>query len=60
MVEIDGRLHEDDPEVFENDRHRQNALVLHGWTVLRFTWRMLEDDPAAFVAAVREAMEAAR
>ncbi|RYZ31304.1 MAG: DUF559 domain-containing protein, partial [Propionibacteriaceae bacterium] len=39
-VEIDGRLHELDQDVFENDRWRQNALVLDGWTVLRFTWAM--------------------
>ena len=55
VIEIDGRLHEDDPDVFENDRWRQNALVLDGWTVLRFTWRMLDEQPAAFVAAVRAA-----
>ncbi len=56
VIEIDGRLHEDDPEVFENDRWRQNALVLDGWIVLRFTWRMLEEEPAAFVTAVRAAV----
>ncbi len=56
VLEIDGRLHEDDREVFENDRLRQNALVLDGWTVLRFTWRMLDTDPAAFIAAVRAAL----
>jgi very-short-patch-repair endonuclease len=26
---------------FEHDRVRQNLLVLHGWSVLRFTWRQL-------------------
>lgn len=53
VVEIDGRLHEDDPDIFENDRLRQNQLVLEGWTVLRFTWRMLAEDPEGFVATVR-------
>ena len=38
VIEIDGRLHEADPDLFENDRWRQNALVLHGWMVLRFTY----------------------
>jgi very-short-patch-repair endonuclease len=56
VIEIDGRLHEDDPDVFENDRWRQNALVMDGWMVLRFTWRMLEDHPATFVARVRRAI----
>ncbi|WP_375424861.1 endonuclease domain-containing protein [uncultured Friedmanniella sp.] len=57
VIEIDGRLHEDDPEIFENDRRRQNAVVLDGWTVLRFTWRMLEDEPDACVAAVLRAID---
>ncbi len=60
VVEIDGRLHEDDPEVFENDRWRQNALILDGWLVLRFTWRMLEEHPGRFVADVRSAIASLR
>jgi very-short-patch-repair endonuclease len=55
-VEIDGRFHEDDPGVFEADRWRQNALVLNGWRVLRFTWPMLRDHPEQFVQAVRRAV----
>ena len=58
-VEIDGRLHEDDPDVFEQDRHRQNHLVLHGWTVLRFTWAMLGEEPEGFVTAVLRALDQA-
>lgn len=57
VVEIDGRLHEDDSDVFENDRLRQNQLVLAGWTVLRFTWRMLMTEPEAVIAAVRDAIQ---
>lgn len=60
VVEIDGRLHEDDREVFENDRWRQNALVLEGWQVLRFTWRMLEEHPDQVVAAIREKIASIR
>jgi very-short-patch-repair endonuclease len=52
-IEIDGRLHEDDEDLFQSDRWRQNALVRDGWRVLRFTWEMLCDHPEAFVAAVR-------
>lgn len=55
-IEIDGRIHATDPEVFESDRWRQNALMLAGWRVLRFTYRMLEDHPEAFVASVRKAL----
>jgi very-short-patch-repair endonuclease len=55
-VEIDGRLHEDDPLVFENDRLRQNALVRSGWRVLRFTYAMLVDDPEYVIEAIRVAL----
>ena len=57
-VEIDGRLHEDDEDLFESDRWRQNALVLQGWTVLRFTWRMLVEHPEQLVEAVRAEIRA--
>lgn len=37
IVEIDGREFHIAPEVFNNDRRRQNALVLDGWLVLRYS-----------------------
>jgi very-short-patch-repair endonuclease len=55
-IEIDGRLHEEDLDIFESDRWRQNALVADGWRVLRFTWAMLKEHPEAVVAAVRAAI----
>lgn len=55
-VEIDGRMHEQDLQLFESDRWRQNALVLQGWRVLRFTYRMLTEQPHVFIEAVREAV----
>ena len=51
-VEIDGRSFHDDPFVFESDRHRQNGVTLAGWTVLRFTWRMLQDAPDRVAATI--------
>jgi very-short-patch-repair endonuclease len=56
VVEIDGREFHSDPEVFESDRQRQNTLVLHGWRVLRITWRMIQDEPDHVIAMVREAI----
>ncbi|MGI8458708.1 MAG: endonuclease domain-containing protein [Propionibacteriaceae bacterium] len=56
-IEIDGRsFHGETSAAFENDRWRQNMLVLAGWTVLRFTWRMLQDHPADVLAAIRLAV----
>nr|WP_232531627.1 DUF559 domain-containing protein [Microlunatus antarcticus] len=60
VVEIDGRLHEDDPDVFENDRWRQNDLVLDGWIVLRFTWTMLDQHPDVVLSKIRSVLEVAR
>ena len=55
-LEIDGRIHQTDRDLFESDRWRQNALVLAGWRVLRFTWTMLEEHPEEFVRQVRAAL----
>ncbi|HYI56352.1 MAG TPA: DUF559 domain-containing protein [Microlunatus sp.] len=54
--EVDGRAHHSGPEVFESDRRRQNALVLDGWLVLRFTWAMLSTDPDYVLRTTREAL----
>lgn len=59
-VEIDGRLHETDEDIFETDRWRQNALVLDGWMVLRFTWAMLRDHPDVVVRDIRTAITVRR
>lgn len=37
IVEIDGREFHTTPDVFNNDRRRQNVLVLDGWLVLRYS-----------------------
>ncbi len=53
IVEIDGFAFHGDRDAFERDRQRQNALTAAGWTVLRFTWRQLRDDPSAVVAQIQ-------
>ncbi len=59
-VEIDGRLHELDEDLFESDRWRQNALVRAGWRVLRFTWAMIVDHPELMVQEIRFALRSDR
>ncbi|MEP6981671.1 MAG: DUF559 domain-containing protein, partial [Nakamurella sp.] len=45
-IEVDGVSAHSDPGVFHSDRERQNALILDGWTVLRFTpWQIHTDLP---------------
>ncbi|QDP96316.1 DUF559 domain-containing protein [Microlunatus elymi] len=59
-VEIDGLEHQTDLSRFVSDRQRQNALVLAGWIVLRFSWVDLRDHPQVVIAQIRAALAMAR
>jgi very-short-patch-repair endonuclease len=55
-AEVDGRAHHNTAAAFEKDHVRQNRLVLAGWTILRFTPTMIDNDPDGVIAAVQEAL----
>lgn len=55
-VEVDGWAWHVDVDRFRADRRKQNALVLDGWTLLRFTWHDLVNRPDAVVAQLRAAL----
>lgn len=55
-VEVDGWAWHSDVERFALDRRRQNALVMAGWTVLRFTWHDLTCRPQLVLAQIRMAL----
>jgi very-short-patch-repair endonuclease len=55
-VEIDGRAYHVDPDRFQRDRTKQNALVAAGWTVLRFTWSDLTRRPDYVIETIRRAV----
>lgn len=55
-IEIDGWAWHCDVDRFAHDRRRQNALILAGWTVLRFTWHDLTSRPHAVLAQIRVAL----
>lgn len=57
-IEVDGWAWHTDVARFRRDRQRQNALVLAGWTILRFTWHDLTTRPDAVVAEIRAALAA--
>lgn len=58
-IEADGfEVHGSRPG-FESDCRRQNALVLAGWQVLRFTWRQVCREPEWVIAQVRSALDRA-
>jgi hypothetical protein len=56
-IEVDGWAWHHDVERFRRDRQRQNALVLAGWTVLRFTWHDLTQRPGEVVAEIRSGFD---
>lgn len=58
VVEVDGFAFHTDPEAFGRDRRKQNALVLAGYQVLRFTWLDLTEYPERVLAVVQRAVSA--
>jgi len=56
LVEADGYEFHRGKEAFENDTLRQNRLRAEGWQVLRFTWRMVTEDPEEVAANIRMAI----
>jgi len=58
-IEIDGFAYHSDRARYQQDRNRQNLLVLDGWTVLRFTWEDITDRPGQVLAAILAALDAA-
>jgi very-short-patch-repair endonuclease len=54
-IELDGSVHLERP-VWEADHARQNALILAGWTLLRFTWKDYREHTGRMVAQVRAAL----
>ncbi len=55
-IEVDGWAWHSTADRFATDRRRQNAVVLAGWTVLRFTWHDLTSRPDAVIAEIRRAL----
>jgi hypothetical protein len=53
VVETDGFTYHSTPTTFEADRARDQALTLAGYTVVRFTYRQLTDEPERCAHRVR-------
>lgn len=54
-IELDGSVHME-RDVWEADHARQNALILAGWTLLRFTWNDYREHSGKLIAQVRAAL----
>jgi very-short-patch-repair endonuclease len=57
-IETDGWAFHSDQEDFQQDRERQNNIMLAGWQVLRFTWLDLVEYPQRVIAIIRSATSA--
>jgi very-short-patch-repair endonuclease len=57
-VEVDGFAFHSDPEAFNRDRKKQNAIALAGYQILRFTWIDLTEYPERVIAEVKRAIRA--
>jgi very-short-patch-repair endonuclease len=53
IAETDGRDVHTTRKAFEHDRLRDQRLTLAGFTVVRFTWRQISDEPRSVAEALR-------
>lgn len=60
IVETDGAAVHGTRRAFEDDRARDVALTVAGWTVVRFTWRQIAQEPERVVAALRRLLDRPR
>ncbi len=54
LIETDSEAYHMDPVSFQRDREKQNRVHALGWTVYRFTWRQLIDDPDSVRAIITQ------
>jgi hypothetical protein len=57
LIETDSEAYHMDPVSFQRDREKQNRAQMLGWTVYRFTWRQLVDDPEAVLEVIASIWE---
>ena len=60
VVELDGHAYHRTPRAFEADRRRDATLQLHGYRVVRVTYRRMQDEPAEIARIVRELLSRSR
>ncbi len=60
LIELDSEAHHMDRVTFRRDRAKQNRATVLGWTVLRYTWWDLQDNPYHAGAEIAAALRASR
>ena len=58
LIELDSEQYHMDRETFRRDRAKQNRAHALGWTVYRFTWRQLKDEPVVVLQVLATALNA--
>jgi very-short-patch-repair endonuclease len=56
IVETDGFRTHGHRAAFESDHERAAHLTAQGWVVLRFTWRVLCDEPVLVAAQLAQVL----
>ena len=56
LIELDSEAHHLDRVTFRRDRSKQNRATVLGWTILRYTWWDLQEEPFRVVSEVRSAL----
>ncbi len=56
LIELDSEAHHLDRVTFRRDRSKQNSIIVLGWTILRYTWWDLQDQPYRVAAELRAAL----
>ncbi len=55
-MEVDGRGPHDTAIAFATDRRRDQVLVAHGYTVVRFTYAQVIEEPVRVAAVLARAL----
>ena len=50
LIELDSEAHHMDRLSFRRDRSKQNRAILMGWTVLRYTWWDVKENPTRILS----------
>lgn len=56
VIEVDGHAFHASRAAFERDRARDAELSARGLRVMRITWRQIDEEPAAVVARIAQAL----
>jgi very-short-patch-repair endonuclease len=57
VVEVDGHAFHSNRPQRERDSRRDRDLAVHGYLVLRVTWRQIDREPEALVARIAALLE---